>query len=93
MTSRAPARNASWPVAPEAYDSPVAAALWRAYYTEVSDRWSVRSPRSPGPISRRRTGRRSWVRGRARGPGRYEEIEPYGERMYAEHWYGKRLTG
>ncbi|MGW0862846.1 GNAT family N-acetyltransferase [Streptomyces koelreuteriae] len=28
-----------WTVAPEPYDSPVAAALWRAYYTEVSDRW------------------------------------------------------
>ncbi|GGW82171.1 N-acetyltransferase [Streptomyces lomondensis] len=26
-------------MAPEPYDSPVAAALWRAYYTEVSDRW------------------------------------------------------
>jgi GNAT superfamily N-acetyltransferase len=26
-------------VTPEPYDSPVAAALWRAYYTEVSDRW------------------------------------------------------
>ncbi|MEW2297979.1 GNAT family N-acetyltransferase [Streptomyces sp. NPDC006743] len=30
---------ASWTVAPEPYDSPVALALWRAYYTEVSDRW------------------------------------------------------
>ncbi|MFC9682963.1 GNAT family N-acetyltransferase [Streptomyces sp. NPDC056948] len=29
----------NWTVAPEPYDSPVAAALWRAYYTEVSDRW------------------------------------------------------
>ncbi|EYT80849.1 acetyltransferase, partial [Streptomyces sp. Tu 6176] len=29
----------SWSVSPEPYDSPVAAALWRAYYTEVSDRW------------------------------------------------------
>ncbi|MFD7993690.1 GNAT family N-acetyltransferase [Streptomyces mexicanus] len=28
-----------WTVAPEPYDSPAAAALWRAYYTEVSDRW------------------------------------------------------
>ena len=28
-----------WTVAPEPFDSPVAAALWRAYYTEVSDRW------------------------------------------------------
>ncbi|GAA3495959.1 GNAT family N-acetyltransferase [Streptomyces prasinosporus] len=29
----------TWTVAPEPPDSPVAAALWRAYYTEVSDRW------------------------------------------------------
>ncbi len=29
----------TWTMAPEPYDSPVAAALWRAYYTEVSDRW------------------------------------------------------
>ena len=28
-----------WTIAPEPFDSPVAAALWRAYYTEVSDRW------------------------------------------------------
>jgi GNAT superfamily N-acetyltransferase len=29
----------TWTVTPEPYDSPVAAALWRAYYTEVSDRY------------------------------------------------------
>ncbi|MEU6592874.1 GNAT family N-acetyltransferase [Streptomyces sp. NPDC046881] len=29
----------TWTIAPESYDSPAAAALWRAYYTEVSDRW------------------------------------------------------
>ncbi|MYW64467.1 GNAT family N-acetyltransferase [Streptomyces sp. SID8379] len=28
-----------WTVSPEPYDSAVSAALWRAYYTEVSDRW------------------------------------------------------
>ncbi|MFJ7344026.1 GNAT family N-acetyltransferase [Streptomyces sp. NPDC101110] len=28
-----------WTVTPEPFDSPVATALWRAYYTEVSDRW------------------------------------------------------
>ncbi|MEU6536751.1 GNAT family N-acetyltransferase [Streptomyces sp. NPDC047000] len=28
-----------WTITPEAPGSPVAAALWRAYYTEVSDRW------------------------------------------------------
>ncbi|MFE3267355.1 GNAT family N-acetyltransferase [Streptomyces sp. NPDC059215] len=31
--------QASWAVAPEPFDSPAATALWRAYYTEVSDRW------------------------------------------------------
>ncbi|MEV7385855.1 MULTISPECIES: GNAT family N-acetyltransferase [unclassified Streptomyces] len=29
----------SWTITPEGPDSPVARALWRAYYTEVSDRW------------------------------------------------------
>lgn len=29
----------TWTITPEPYDSPVAAELWRAYYTEVSDRW------------------------------------------------------
>jgi GNAT superfamily N-acetyltransferase len=33
------ARMSSWTIAPEPVDSPAAAALWRAYYTEVSDRW------------------------------------------------------
>lgn len=36
MTTRT---ETSWTVAPEPFDSPAAAALWRAYYTEVSDRW------------------------------------------------------
>ncbi|MBX7551411.1 GNAT family N-acetyltransferase [Streptomyces sp. NPDC004232] len=31
----------TWTIAPEPYDSPIAAVLWRAYYTEVSDRWYV----------------------------------------------------
>ncbi|WP_228121417.1 GNAT family N-acetyltransferase [Streptomyces fagopyri] len=30
---------ASWTVGPEPFGSPAARALWRAYYTEVSDRW------------------------------------------------------
>lgn len=29
----------TWTVRPELPDSPAAAALWRAYYTELSDRW------------------------------------------------------
>ncbi|MDN0194517.1 GNAT family N-acetyltransferase [Streptomyces sp. S.PNR 29] len=32
----------TWTISPEPYDSPTAAALWRAYYTEVSDRWYLR---------------------------------------------------
>ncbi|MER5514459.1 GNAT family N-acetyltransferase [Streptomyces sp. NPDC002763] len=32
----------TWTITPERPDSPVAAALWRAYYTEVSDRWYLR---------------------------------------------------
>ncbi|MDQ0962222.1 ribosomal protein S18 acetylase RimI-like enzyme [Streptomyces sp. B4I13] len=30
---------APWTIAPEPFDSPDAVALWRAYYTEVSDRY------------------------------------------------------
>ncbi|UUU21651.1 GNAT family N-acetyltransferase [Streptomyces sp. DSM 40750] len=37
--TRTPLGTTVWSVAPEPHDSPVAAALWRAYYTEVSDRW------------------------------------------------------
>lgn len=32
----------TWTVSPELPDSPVAGALWRAYYTEVSDRYYLR---------------------------------------------------
>ncbi|WP_018570596.1 GNAT family N-acetyltransferase [Streptomyces sp. PsTaAH-124] len=39
MPLPSPTTAVSWSVSPEPYDSPVAAALWRAYYTEVSDRW------------------------------------------------------
>ncbi|MEU0475656.1 GNAT family N-acetyltransferase [Streptomyces olivaceus] len=40
----------NWTVAPEPYDSPVAAALWRAYCTEVSDRWyQLHEGRDTGP--------------------------------------------
>ncbi|MDX3640970.1 GNAT family N-acetyltransferase [Streptomyces sp. MB09-02B] len=38
LTAGAPTPG-RWSVAAEPHDSPVAAALWRAYYTEVSDRW------------------------------------------------------
>ncbi|MFJ6831538.1 GNAT family N-acetyltransferase [Streptomyces sp. NPDC091209] len=39
MTRSPSGTPASWSVAPEPFDSPAAVALWRAYYTEVSDRW------------------------------------------------------
>ncbi|MDC0768243.1 GNAT family N-acetyltransferase [Streptomyces sp. HD] len=32
----------TWTIAPEPPDSPAATALWRAYYTEVSDRYYLR---------------------------------------------------
>ncbi|MFJ3668153.1 GNAT family N-acetyltransferase [Streptomyces sp. NPDC090106] len=31
-----------WTITPEPFDSPAATALWRAYYTEVSDRYYLR---------------------------------------------------
>jgi GNAT superfamily N-acetyltransferase len=39
MTRSPSVTQGSWSVAPEPFDSPAARALWRAYYTEVSDRW------------------------------------------------------
>ncbi|MGW0971933.1 GNAT family N-acetyltransferase [Streptomyces sp. NPDC002516] len=39
MTRPSSGTRASWSVSPEPFDSPAALALWRAYYTEVSDRW------------------------------------------------------
>ncbi|MET9903176.1 GNAT family N-acetyltransferase [Streptomyces sp. NPDC006446] len=55
MTRSPSGTPASWSVAPEPFDSPVAAALWRAYYTEVSDRWYLlREGRTtdPGELER-----------------------------------------
>ncbi|MFF1447176.1 GNAT family N-acetyltransferase [Streptomyces sp. NPDC058274] len=48
-------RTTAWTIAPEPFDSPVAAALWRAYYTEVSDRWyqlHEGRPTEPGELER-----------------------------------------
>ncbi|MFJ8019805.1 GNAT family N-acetyltransferase [Streptomyces sp. NPDC096311] len=45
----------TWTIAPEPFDSSVAAALWRAYYTEVSDRWYLLHeghPTDPGELER-----------------------------------------
>ncbi|WP_328668813.1 GNAT family N-acetyltransferase [Streptomyces sp. NBC_00328] len=39
MTRSPSGTQGSWSVTPEPFDSPAAQALWRAYYTEVSDRW------------------------------------------------------
>ncbi|MEV6119713.1 GNAT family N-acetyltransferase [Streptomyces sp. NPDC052077] len=39
----------TWTVAPEPHDSPAAARLWRAYFTEVSDRWYL--PRTGRPTA------------------------------------------
>ncbi|MFH8485970.1 GNAT family N-acetyltransferase [Streptomyces longisporoflavus] len=39
MTRADPLLEAPWAIAPEAVGSPAAAALWRTYYTEVSDRY------------------------------------------------------
>ncbi|MEV0125644.1 GNAT family N-acetyltransferase [Streptomyces sp. NPDC050703] len=163
--------SASWTVAPEPYDSAAAAALWRAYYTEVSDRWYLLHegrPTDPAELEREvaaesgadlappdgvllvaRYGgepggtagvrlldagtaelKRVFVREELRGLGGapvllaaaedaaralgaeriildtrtdlvearalyarhgYEETEPYTDRPYAEHWYGKKL--
>ncbi|WNM34842.1 GNAT family N-acetyltransferase [Streptomyces sp. Li-HN-5-11] len=50
----------TWSIAPEPYDSPVAAALWRAYYTEVSDRWYLLHEghrTDPGELEREITAR------------------------------------
>ncbi|WP_107654986.1 GNAT family N-acetyltransferase [Nocardia suismassiliense] len=41
----------SWTVGAEPFDSPTAAELWRAYYTEVSDRWyQLHEGRSTDPV-------------------------------------------
>ncbi|MBC9712541.1 GNAT family N-acetyltransferase [Streptomyces sp. TRM66268-LWL] len=45
----------AWTVSPESVDSPAATALWRAYYTEVSDRWYLKEtgrPTEPGELER-----------------------------------------
>lgn len=39
VDSPSPIAIMTWTVAPEPHDSPVATALWQAYYTEVSDRY------------------------------------------------------
>ncbi|MEU1144194.1 GNAT family N-acetyltransferase [Streptomyces sp. NPDC005863] len=183
---RGPSQVASgpvWTVRPEPFDSDIAAALWRPYYTEVSDRWyqlhqgrdtdpeelereiaaetggDLAPPRGVLLVARyggepvgtagvrllddgtststgartstptaelKRVFVRADMRGkggaprllaaaedaaRALGAGRivldtrtdlvearalytrhgYVEIEPYSERQYAEHWYGKQL--
>ncbi|WP_030421580.1 GNAT family N-acetyltransferase [Streptomyces sp. SCSIO 75703] len=55
MDAVPPAGGPPWSVGPEPYDSAVAAALWRAYYTEVSDRWYLLhrgTPTEPAELER-----------------------------------------
>ncbi|WP_378739039.1 GNAT family N-acetyltransferase [Nocardia brasiliensis] len=43
--------SGTWTIAPEQFDSPAAAMLWRAYYTEVSDRWyQLHEGRATDPV-------------------------------------------
>lgn len=67
----------AWTVAPEPYDSPVAAALWRAYYTEVSDRWYLLH-------EGRRTDPAELEREIARLPGA-DLVPPAGQLLVARH--------
>jgi GNAT superfamily N-acetyltransferase len=52
----------TWTVTPEPHDSPVATALWRAYYTEVSDRYYLRHEgrRTDPEELRREVARADW---------------------------------
>ncbi|MFJ4711936.1 GNAT family N-acetyltransferase [Streptomyces sp. NPDC088785] len=67
----------TWTVAPEPVDSPVAAALWRAYYTEVSDRWYLLH-------EGRRTDPAELERGIARETGR-QLAPPTGQLLVARY--------
>ncbi|MGW2641985.1 GNAT family N-acetyltransferase [Streptomyces sp. NPDC001348] len=73
----------TWTIAPEPVDSPVAAALWRAYYTEVSDRWYLLH-------EGRRTGTEELERGIAAGTGA-ELAPPTGRLLVA--WYDGEPAG
>lgn len=69
-----------WSIAPEPYDSPVAAALWRAYYTEVSDRWYL-------PHEGRRTDADELERGVAADRGEY--LAPPGGQLLVARYEGE----
>ncbi|MGV9555217.1 GNAT family N-acetyltransferase [Streptomyces sp. NPDC003401] len=73
----------SWTIAPEPADSPVAAALWREYYTEVSDRWYLLH-------EGRRTGPAELERGIAAGAGA-GPVPPGGRLLVAR--YGGEPAG
>ncbi|MEV0846038.1 GNAT family N-acetyltransferase [Streptomyces sp. NPDC049954] len=72
-----------WTVAREPFDSPVALDLWRAYYTEVSDRWFLlhEGRRTPPP---------ELERGLAAETGS-ELAPPHGALLVA--WYGGEAVG
>ncbi|WP_155055584.1 GNAT family N-acetyltransferase [Streptomyces blattellae] len=70
----------SWTIAPEPVDSPAAAALWRAYYTEVSDRWYLLHeghPTDPAELEREITASTG------------EELAPPGGRLLLARYGGE----
>ncbi|GEK00650.1 GNAT family N-acetyltransferase [Streptomyces sp. 1-11] len=70
----------TWTITPEPYDSPAAAALWRAYYTEVSDRWYLLH-------EGRRTAPEELERGIAAGTG--AELAPLRGRLLIGRYDGE----
>ncbi|MFF7474889.1 GNAT family N-acetyltransferase [Streptomyces sp. NPDC008092] len=69
-----------WTIAPEQPDSAAARALWRAYYTEVSDRWYLRH-------EGRRTDPAELERGIAARPG--SELAPPTGRLLIARYGGE----
>ncbi|MFJ8104987.1 GNAT family N-acetyltransferase [Streptomyces sp. NPDC096132] len=70
----------TWTIAPEPFDSPAATALWREYYTEVSDRWYLLH-------ERRRTDPDELEREIAARPG--DELTPPGGRLLVGRYDGE----
>lgn len=69
-----------WTITPESPGSPAATALWRAYYTEVSDRWYLRH-------EGRRTDPAELARETARVTG--SELAPPTGRLLVARWAGE----
>lgn len=83
MRVMSPDPRTAWSVTPEPVGSPVAAALWRAYCTEVSDRWYLRH-------EGRRTDPEELERGVAADGG--ERLAPPGGMLLVAR-YGGRPVG